>query len=424
MSELTYIDLSAERQDVESGSELDRNGTQIRPCAPGSVGRYIKDYQKQKYIELDKRNNGEFFHRKTAFPKSRTMGGVQYYSEIQDNIWDRKLPEHEYDELSSSEINHRVYKRMGPSHENHHLGVTEYGTPSDYSSEAKIKTLYEDPETFYKRDRLLDPSTNFTYITTDTVQRDERYPTGYLLFVSRIQEQLLQKVKSMPPFVVTALYRYANKDNFYDLAVKADAKEYVFSESEKSKSELERVFIDEFFNIAQIILDRYGRLTRYARDLGRLNPEDMRVQNPKNLPLLIRPIRPGEKTNGSDNEENMANELLSTTNDRMIEIMSERKRNSEALQYEIDVKHRNPRPEGPVFTKLIRQNEHKKNYRRMGSQRLKEGEDPRRLFGFDPDSLRYPDRPVWIPEPTFDSLLPKGQRDLLMQRHEDMRMYM
>lgn len=422
MSGLAYIDLSAEREDIESGSELDRNGTHIHPCAPDSIGRFIKNYQKQKYIELDKQNNNGNNRHRTVFPKSRTMGGVQYYSEIQGNIWDRRLPGHVYDEISPDEAKHRIYKRMDSCL---YLSSSDYGSPSDYSSEAKIKTLHEDPEMFYKRDRLLDPNTNLTYVTTDMMKKDDRYPDSYLLFVARIQEKLLEKVKHMPTFVTTALYSYATKGNFLDLADKALARDFVLSEAEKSNSELEHVFVDEFYNISQIILDRYRRLTKYARELGRLNSEDMRVQNPKNLPLLVKPIRPGENVRpDSRDEEKMSIELITMTNSRVVNLIRDRKKNSEALQYEIDTKHRNPLPEGPVFTKKIRQNENKKkNYRPMG-KRLQEGEDPRSLFGFDPDSLRYPDRPVLIPEPTFDCLLPKRQRENLAQRHQDMRMYL
>jgi hypothetical protein len=72
---MTRIDLSEYRKYIQSGSETDANGHHIYKCEKGSIGRQIKEFQKEQYI------NENNHHRSVNLPRARTILSMEYYQQ-------------------------------------------------------------------------------------------------------------------------------------------------------------------------------------------------------------------------------------------------------------------------------------------------------------------------------------------------------
>ncbi len=151
-----------------------------------------------------------------------------------------------------------------------------------------------------------------------------------------------------------------------------------------------------------------------ARDLGNMNPEDMRINNPKNLPLPIQPIKPGNRSLDEKDEAQLEKEIIIASIERTISILQSRKKQLELDELELDIiKH--PQPIGGSFlVQKVRENEFKKKNYRVCAKMVGSNDPKESIWDYDPGA--YEEWKRMNSQQTFDYLIPKRQREKLLKR--------
>ncbi len=249
MTNFAKVDLSQYRQDIASGAEIDHNGHHIYKCAKGSIGRFIKDAQKQKYSDHDKNRNGQDSRHKIPFPKARTLLAVEYYGNNEANIWDKRNPE----PAENNNNYKRVFRRMdvGIDPRKDDSTATNDIDLESLSTKSKMKTLVENPSKFYSKDRYQQPGSH-TYVKSHSMTNKNEYSN----MVEKIQRTLLEKTKSMPLFITRAMFVFTDEENIHHIGRVSETEDILKYEEKKSNSDYVNIFVDSFFGIAQRMVEK------------------------------------------------------------------------------------------------------------------------------------------------------------------------
>jgi hypothetical protein len=382
-SSFSPIDLKPFRQDISSGNEYDRYGHRIHTCAKGSIGRFIKDQQKKKYSNSQLPNL-------LNIPQSRDKLAIKDMSTENNHLWDRS----KLDNNPKSE---------------------------DVERDNLINLWKSDPLSFDENYRKTLPG-NEKYqgkYTTRKVQDDNNHTSKLHFFLELVQENLIKRMGGkVSTFIVNAMSNYCSNVNILQIFDKTNCTEMLWQECNRMNSDLVDIIASCFENASRDILNKYHRLLTSARQLGRISNEELQRQNPRGSAILVRPIPPEDRKLHPSDERNLERDILNYANAALESRLKIRWSDVEVqkLQFE-NSKTSLPTGSKEFTTKNLRKNETRRNVTRMKiQQRLKEGQDPKTLFDIDPDSLRFEDVPVMMPQPSFEYLLPKRHRDQLLKR--------
>jgi len=328
MNDFSKLDIDQFRKEKESGAEVDHNGTHFYKCSPGSFGRFIKDWQDNKFKNQES-------NQKLSFPKPR------------DN--------------------------SGKTNQNRYIKTMN-------SAEEKTKSF------------ILDPIR----------ETDHMGP----LFIQQIQKALLEKMKFMPLFVIRAMYAFSDEKFINFIIEKSDTRDIIQMEIIKTNSKLINIFVECFSKIAEKIVEKYHRLVKMARDISRMNPEDLRINNIHNISFPI-----SSEQRHLVYKDELEIQIISDSIDQIIIILKKRKTEIETELLKLN-SHIHPKPIGGTF--LIKQlYENKPKKYRVCAKMLQANEDPSRIFGYDPEAYEVYKR--MNPEQSFKYLLPKRSRDRLLR---------
>lgn len=378
MSGLAKIDLSSYREDIASGADSDRNGTRIQACPRGSVGRAIQDARKSEICPEKRISNRE--EQRTAFPLARTKKAIEQYARLGiKNIRD------EGEMYDDAEIRSR-------------------------STTSRMDLLVSDPVRFFRSESVNLVGSDRAFKTMSSFAKREDSPFYY--FLERVQRKLLEKYGSASSFVTRAMKRYSESENVLRMIQESGAKEIVDHEARKSNTYLDTIFISVFDQVSEQKVDKYHHLVKIALDLGRLDEEDMRISNPYGFELPVIPIRPGSgRSLDPRDQKQLEDEIVNESNHHLVSILRKKLEQVQIHKEQIRIDRERQRPEGGFGKTIFRQNERTKDRVRVATKKLQEGQDPKTLFDFDPDSLRYEDQSVWMTQPHRDYMLPKRARD-------------
>lgn len=406
MSEFARIDLSVYRKDIQSGRETNENGIHYKSCAPNSIGRAVQEARKQIYKNLDEKNHQGFWvtGEKSRLPNSRKPLAVECYANTGEDVW--KMHKNTKNDDSNSG---RYFKRMDTLSESY-IKVPESNI-FGLDPESKIKLLRENPSIYFESQKY---SQQGTLISVPRDANDER-ESSVIRFMQRVQDRLLKNMDTMPQVVISSLDVYTSKPFLDRVLDAAQAREYFAEETKKSVSTLEDDFVKVFYRVAESIMKKHGDSIRMARILEGMNPEEIEYQIRRRRKMDAKVYVPGIEDISDDQE--LQEKILSKSFHDLVWNIETRKKLDKIQEYRLKEIVKKPQPEsGLQQFQVVRRNEKKKkNFRVMG-KKLQEGEDPKTLFGFDPDSLGHPDPRIQIQKQSFNDLLPKRQRDRLYKR--------
>lgn len=393
MSEFARISLTDAREDIASASETDRHGFKIRACAPGSVGRAVIEAREIRFKKMN--DSQKPLQKKLMVPMPRTSNFVSQPLEIRRMVYGKSEEEKRADDGTSLALP----KPIG-----------------SWSPKERMKNLGQDRLAFEKSQRLMQPgSSNPLGSTSSSYNLPIR--SGLDAFVRRLQRNLLDRCLNLPYFLGRAAETFSSVEHISGMVERSGAHDLIERESNKSSSELDKLFADAFICVARMEMDKERQSTVQARVLGRMSEQDLRIQNRHNLPMTTRPIRADQSHARSDQDDAEACDRILNVASQTVEGLLRKRVLQVGLEDSQlhDLATEQPTG-GSFFTKKLRTEEERARRPRVVNRRLREDQDPLSTFDIDPDCLRSPDRPVMMPEPSFDYLLPKRHRDALMHR--------